>query len=81
MQLILYPLLVFMITFLIQLFFILYNKKRKNEEIYININKESRENIKFAIKMIVALIISVIIGIIFFYVFGILVLVGLNEGR
>ena len=54
MQLILYPLIIFVIVFLVQLVFIL--KKAKNST-----------NIKIAIKLFVVLIISAIIGIISFY--------------
>ncbi len=68
MQLILYPLIIFVIVFLVQLVFIL--KKAKNST-----------NIKIAIKLLVALIISAIIGIISFYELGFAVLVSLQEGR
>lgn len=68
MQLILYPLIIFVIVFLVQLVFIL--KKAKN-----NIN------IKIALKLLVALIISAIIGIISFYGLGFVVLASLQEGR
>ncbi len=68
MQLILYPLIIFVIVFLVQLVFIL--KKAKNST-----------NIKIAIKLFVALIISAIIGIILFYGLGFAVLVSLQEGR
>ncbi len=68
MQLILYPLIIFIIVFLIQLVFIL--KKAKNST-----------NIKIAIKLLVALIISASIGIISFYGLGFAVLTSLQEGR
>ncbi len=68
MQLILYPLIIFLIVFLIQLVFIL--KKAKNST-----------NIKIAIKLLVALIISASIGIISFYGLGFAVLTSLQEGR
>lgn len=68
MQLILYPLIIFVIVFLVQLVFIL--KKAKNST-----------NIKLAIKLLVALIISAIIGIISFYGLGFAVLASLQEGR
>lgn len=78
MQLILYPFIVFIIVFLLQIFFIM--KKEKNRQIDARISK-SIINFKFIIKIIVALILSAIMGIISFYLFGLLVLVGLNEGR
>ena len=68
MQLILYPLIIFLIVFLVQLVFIL--KKAKNST-----------NIKIAIKLLVALIISASIGIISFYGLGFAVLTSLQEGR
>lgn len=68
MQLILYPLIIFVIVFLVQLVFIL--KKAKNST-----------NIKIAIKLLVALIISASIGIISFYGLGFAVLTSLQEGR
>ncbi len=68
MQLILYPLIIFVIVFLVQLVFIL--KKAKNST-----------NIKIAIKLFVVLIISAIIGIISFYGLGFAVLASLQEGR
>lgn len=68
MQLILYPLIIFVVVFLVQLVFIL--KKAKNST-----------NIKIAIKLLVALIISAIIGIIAFYGLGFAVLASLQEGR
>ena len=68
MQLILYPLIIFVIVFLVQLVFIL--KKAKDST-----------NIKIAIKLLVALIISAIIGIISFYGLVFAVLASLQEGR
>lgn len=68
MQLILYPLIIFVIVFLVQLVFIL--KKAKNST-----------NIKIALKLFVALIISALIGIISFYGLGFAVLASLQEGR
>lgn len=68
MQLILYPLIIFVIVFLVQLLFII--KKAKNNT-----------SIKIVINLLIALIVSAIIGIISFYVFGLLVLVGLREGH
>lgn len=68
MQLILYPLIIFVIIFLVQLVFIL--KKAKNST-----------NIKIALKLLRALIVSVIIGIIAFYGLGFAVLTSLQEGR
>ena len=68
MQLILYPLIIFVIVFLVQLLFII--KKAKNST-----------NIKIAIKLFVVLIISAIIGIISFYGLGFAVLASLQEGR
>lgn len=68
MQLILYPLIIFVIVFLVQLVFIL--KKAKNST-----------NIKIALKLLVALIISTLIGIILFYGFSFAVLSALIEGH
>jgi len=68
MQLILYPLIIFVIVFLVQLIFII--KKEKNST-----------NIKIAIKLFVALLIATIIGIIAFYGLGFAVLASLQEGR
>lgn len=68
MQLILYPLIIFVIAFLVQLLFII--KKAKNST-----------NIKIAIKLFVALLIAAIIGIITFYGLGFAVLASLQEGR
>lgn len=68
MQLILYPLIIFVIVFLVQLLFII--KKAENNT-----------SIKIVINLLIALIVSAIIGIISFYVFGLLVLVGLREGH
>ncbi len=68
MQLILYPLIIFVIVFLVQLLFII--KKAKNST-----------NIKIAIKLFVALLIAAIIGIITFYGLGFAVLASLQEGR
>lgn len=68
MQLILYPLIIFVSIFLVQLLFII--KKAKNNT-----------NIKIVVNLLIALIISAIIGIISFYVFGVLLLVGLREGH
>lgn len=68
-KLVLYPSIIFLITFLIQLFFII---NKKNTEI---------KYWRIGVKIFVALIISIIIGILSFYIFGIYVLAGLNEGR
>lgn len=68
MQLILYPLIIFVIAFLVQLLFII--KKAKNST-----------NIKIAIKLFVALLIAAIIGIITFYGLGFAVLASLQEAR
>lgn len=68
MQLILYPLIIFVSAFLVQLFFII--KKAKNST-----------NIKIVIKLFVALLIATIIGIISFYGLGFAVLASLQEGR
>lgn len=68
MQLILYPLIIFVIVFLVQLVFIL--KKAKDSI-----------NIKIALKLLVALIISATIGIILFYGLGFAILASLQVGR
>lgn len=68
MQLILYPLIIFVIAFLVQLLFII--KKAKNST-----------NIKIAIKLFVALLIAAIIGIITFYGLRFAVLASLQEAR
>ncbi len=73
MQLILYPFIIFVCIFLTQLFFIIRNNKKSY--------KENKKHWKIAIKIIAALIISIIIGILSFYILGIYVLIGLNEGR
>lgn len=73
MQLILYPFIIFLCVFLTQLFFIIRNNKR--------LYKEDKKHWKFAVKIIITLIISIIVGILSFYILGIYVLIGLNEGR
>ena len=77
MQLILYPFIIFIGIFLIQLFFII----RKNTILYKNSEQMKKKHWKFVIKIIVALIISIIIGVLSFYILGLYVLIGLNEGR
>ncbi len=77
MQLILYSFIIFVVIFLIQLFFII----RKNKIVYKDIEKKEKGHWKSIIKIIVALIISIIVGILSFYILGIYVLIGLNEGR
>lgn len=74
MQLIVYSLILFIIFFLLQVFFII-----KKEKFINNINDKTY--LHFSIKIVVSLIISLIIGIISFYIFGIFILLGLNEGR
>ena len=73
MQLILYPFIIFIVVFLIQVYFIL--RKNKNTE------KKRNDYLKLTIKIIVALIISGIIGISSFYILGIYVLAGLRAGH
>ena len=73
MQLILYPFIIFIVVFLIQVYFIL--RKNKNNE------KKRNDYLKLTIKIIVALIISGIIGILSFYILGIYVLAGLRAGH
>ncbi len=73
MQLILYPFIIFIVVFLIQVYFIL--RKNKNTE------KKRNDYLKLTIKIIVALIISGIIGILSFYILGIYVLAGLRAGH
>lgn len=79
MQLILYPLIIFMIAFLVQLIFIFKRGKNKSENI--SIYEQNRKNMKIIIKVLIALIISVIIGVISFYVLGIAVIAGLRAGH
>lgn len=73
MQLILYPFIIVIVIFLIQVFFIL--RKNKNTE------KKRNDYLKLTIKIIVALIMSGIIGILSFYILGIYVLAGLRAGH
>ena len=73
MQLILYPFIIFIVIFLIQVYFIL--RKNKNTE------KKRNDYLKLTIKIIVALIIAGIIGILSFYILGIYVLAGLRAGH
>ena len=77
MQLIIYPFIVCVGIFLIQLFFII----RKNKIVYNDIQKKDKKNWKLVIKILVALIISIIVGVLSFYILGIYVLIGLNAGR
>lgn len=71
MQLLLYPLLVFIISFIVQL--LLIEKKRKNKnarERDINIEKEHKWNRKRLIKIIIASIISFVISFVILCEFG-----------
>lgn len=77
MQLIIYPFIVCVGIFLIQLFFII----RKNKIVYNDIQKKDKKHLKLVIKILVALIISIIVGVLSFYILGIYVLIGLNAGR
>lgn len=77
MQLIIYPFIVFVGIFLVQLFFII----RKNKILYNDIQKKDKKYWKLVIKILVALIISIIVGVLSFYILGIYVLIGLNAGR
>ena len=77
MQLIIYPFIVCVGIFLIQLFFII----RKNKIVYNDIQKKDKKHRKLVIKILVALIISIIVGVLSFYILGIYVLIGLNAGR
>lgn len=77
MQLIIYPFIVRVGIFLIQLFFII----RKNKIVYNDIQKKDKKHWKLVIKILVSLIISIIVGVLSFYIFGICVLIGLNAGR
>ena len=77
MQLIIYPFIVCVGIFLIQLFFII----RKNKIVYNDIQKKDEKHWKLVIKILVALIISIIVGVLSFYILGIYVLIGLNAGR
>ena len=77
MQLIIYPFIVCVGIFLIQLFFII----RKNKIVYNDIQKKDKKHWKLVIKILVSLIISIIVGVLSFYILGIYVLIGLNAGR
>ncbi len=77
MQLIIYPFIVCVGIFLIQLFFMI----RKNKIVYNDIQKKDKKHWKLVIKILVALIISIIVGVLSFYILGIYVLIGLNAGR
>ena len=77
MQLIIYPFIVCVGIFLIQLFFII----RKNKIVYNDIQKKDKKHWKLVIKILVASIISIIVGVLSFYILGIYVLIGLNAGR
>ena len=77
MQLIIYPFIIFVGIFLIQLFFII----RKNKIVYNDIQKKHKKHWKLVIKILVALIISIIVGVLSFYILGIYILIGLNAGR
>lgn len=59
MQLIIYPFIVCVGIFLIQLFFII----RKNKIVYNDIQKKDKKHWKLVIKILVALIISIIVGV------------------
>ena len=76
MELIIYPCIIFLIVFLIQLFFIL-EKNRKQDKI----EKNKKYYFKFVLKIILTIIISVIIRIISFYLLGIYTLIGLRAGN
>ena len=71
MQLILYPFILFVIIFLLQIFFII-RKEKKNK---------NKSNLKIVIKILMALILAIIVAVIFFYALGIWALVGLREGH
>lgn len=82
MYLTLYPMFVFVLTFLIQTFFITIREIRlKNKLNEVDIEKEYKRNIKIIVKLLIALIISIVLAIISSYVFGMYILVGLREGR
>ena len=82
MQLLLYPILVFIISFIVQI--LLIEKKRKNKnarERDINIEKEHKWNIKRLIKIVIAFILSFFLAIITLYGLVFVVLTSLQEGR
>lgn len=77
MKLILYPFIICVGVFLIQLFLII----RNNKILYKDIEKKDKKHWKIVIRIIVALIISIFVGVLSFYILGIYVLMGLNVGR
>ena len=82
MELILYSVIAFLISFIIQMTFIaiMHLRKIKNNRAN-DIEEEYKLNMKLVIKIIIAIIISVIISVITFYVLGITVIGLLRQGH
>ena len=82
MILVLYSVIAFAITLLLQIIVIVILEKNKRNKITeINVEDEYKRNKKIIVKILVALVISVFIGILVFFGIGIAILIGLQEGR
>ena len=81
MEIILYSLSAFLVSFFIQLLFILINNKKRKINKYFSIEKEYNENMKLIIKIIIAIIISIILSIITFFALGIAEIAFLRQGH
>ena len=82
MEIILYSVVAFLISLIIQIIFILIiHSRKKNENGKTDVEEEYKRNMKLVIKIIIAIIISVIISVITFYTLGIAVIGFLRQGH
>ena len=82
MQLIEYSIIVFIISFILQVIFIIIIEKRQRKKLEENnIEKVFKRDMIFIIKLLFAIAISVILAIITFYGLGIATIAGLREGH
>lgn len=81
--LILYPILIFIFTFLFQIFFIIIKERRLRNKLCQKDNQKLYKSKKIIIKILIAFVISFVLAAAFiaFFVFGFAVLYGLREGH
>ena len=82
MEIILYSIIAFLVSFTIQIaFIIIMHSRKKKTNKTIDVEEEYKMNIKLVIKIIIAIIISIIISVITFYALGIAVIGLLRQGH
>ena len=82
MELFVYAILVFIISFILQIFCLMLIQRKKRKKLKgLTIEDEFKNNIKFAIKIIFALLISIVLAVATFYGLGIYILFELRKGH